>query len=177
VALRAAGESLGYPELSQLLRRRGVAEGGRNVAQMRELFRRMVFNILLDNTDDHEKNHALLVNDAGQYELSPAYDVLPSGQGLGYQQLRVGESAADATMTNAVSMCNQFSLTRAAAHEEIRNVASVVSGWREHFAALGVSPGDIELLGEHIDRPFLRDQRAEFRAVPITGFAGRKKTL
>ena len=58
------------------------------VQQMHELFRRMVFNILLDNTDDHEKNHALLVNDAQQFELSPAYDVLPSGQALGFQRLR-----------------------------------------------------------------------------------------
>jgi serine/threonine-protein kinase HipA len=55
VALRAAGEPLGYPELSQLLRRRGVAEGDRNIAQMRELFRRMVFNILIDNTTTTRK--------------------------------------------------------------------------------------------------------------------------
>ncbi len=162
VALRAAGEPLGYPELAQLLRRRGVAEGDRNASQMRELFRRMVFNILLDNTDDHEKNHALLVNDAAQYELSPAYDVLPSGQGLGYQQLRVGESAADSTLENALSMCSQFALDLAGAEEEVRRVARVVATWREHFAALGVSRGDIELLGEHIDRPFLREQREEF---------------
>jgi len=47
---------------------------------MRELFRRMVFNILLDNTDDHERNHVLLVNDAQTYELSPAFDVLPSAR-------------------------------------------------------------------------------------------------
>ena len=58
------------------------------VQQMHELFRRMVFNILIDNTDDDEKNHALLVNDAQQFELSPAYDVLPSGQALGFQRLR-----------------------------------------------------------------------------------------
>lgn len=57
---------------------------------MHELFRRMVFNILIDNTDDHEKNHALLMTATGEYELSPAFDVLPSGQALGYQQMRVG---------------------------------------------------------------------------------------
>jgi serine/threonine-protein kinase HipA len=162
VALRAAGEPLGYPELSQLLRRRGVAEGDRNVSQMRELFRRMVFNILIDNTDDHEKNHALLVNDAAQYELSPAYDVLPSGQGLGFQQMRVGENAADSTLSNALSMCSQFALELGAARQEVRNVIAAVAHWREHFASVGVTRGDIELLGEHIDRPFLREQREEF---------------
>lgn len=99
VALKAAAERLGYPELAQLLRRRGVVAGGVNAAQMRELFRRMVFNILIDNTDDHEKNHVLLVDDAQQYELSPAFDVLPSGQALGYQQMRVGTREADSTTT------------------------------------------------------------------------------
>lgn len=49
VALRAAGEEMGYPELAQLLRRRGVVRDGVSQAQMRELFRRMVFNILIDN--------------------------------------------------------------------------------------------------------------------------------
>ena len=90
VALRAAGERYGYPELAQLLRRRGVVERDVYLAQMRELFRRMVFNILIDNTDDHEKNHAVFLTDAQQYELSPAYDVLPSGQALGFQQIDAG---------------------------------------------------------------------------------------
>ncbi|HYQ28588.1 MAG TPA: HipA domain-containing protein [Polyangiaceae bacterium] len=162
VALSAAGESYGYPELAQLLRRRGVVEGERNAEQMRELFRRMVFNILIDNTDDHEKNHALLANDAGNYELSPAYDVLPSLQGLGYQQLRVGSDGADATLTNALSMCAQFGLKRSAARSEVARVAQVVTGWREHFASAGVRAGDLELIAEHVDRPFLREQREAF---------------
>jgi serine/threonine-protein kinase HipA len=162
VALKAAGETLGYPELAQLLRRRGTVEGGRNTTQMRELFRRMAFNILIDNTDDHEKNHALLVTDAASYELSPAYDVLPSAQGLGYQQLRVGVDAGDSTFDNALSMSRQFGLDRAAAQAELRSVAAVVAAWREHFASAGVSASDIEMLGEHIDRPFLSDQREAY---------------
>jgi serine/threonine-protein kinase HipA len=162
VALKAAGETLGYPELAQLLRRRGTVTADHNVAQMRELFRRMVFNILIDNTDDHEKNHVLLVNDALEYELSPAFDVLPSGQALGYQQMRVGEQGADSTLENALSACGQFGLTRAAAQREIRAVARIVGGWRTHFSDVGVSGGDIELLGEQIDRAFLREQREAF---------------
>ncbi len=162
VALKAASENQGYPELAQLLRRRGVAAGGVNVQQMRELFRRMVFNILLDNTDDHEKNHALLVNDAQQYELSPAYDVLPSGQALGYQQMRVGEDGADSTLDNALSMCALFALKRDEAVGEITKVASVVSDWKAHFQQCGVTGRDTELLVEQIDRAFLQTQREAF---------------
>ncbi len=159
VALRAAAEPMGYPELAQLLRRRGIQDEGRNVQQMHELFRRMLFNILMDNTDDHEKNHVLLVNDAEQFELSPAFDVLPSGQALGYQQLRVGTEGPDSTLENALSMCAQFALKPAQARDEVRRVAHVVAGWQAHFMSVGVTPGDIELLADQIDRPFLREQR------------------
>jgi serine/threonine-protein kinase HipA len=159
VALRAAGDQFGYPELAQLLRRKGVAQGNRYARDMRELFRRMVFNILIDNTDDHEKNHALIVTERGQYELAPAFDVLPSGQALGFQQMRVGEQAADSTLANASSMSALFGLKSDEAAREAGAVARVVSGWREHFAACGVAPADIELYAEQIDRPFLREQR------------------
>lgn len=162
VALRAAGEAPGYPELAQWLRRRGVAAGGRNLAQMHELFRRMVFNILIDNTDDHEKNHALLMADSGEYELSPAFDVLPSGQALGYQQMRVGTHAADATLENALSECAQFGLKKSDAVAQVRRVCAVVAGWKAHFAHTGVTAADIASLEGQIDRPFLREQRAEF---------------
>lgn len=159
VALRAAAEPFGYPELAQLLRRKGVAQGERYVADMRELFRRMVFNILMDNTDDHEKNHALIVTGRQQYELSPAYDVLPAGQALGLQQMRVGRQDADSTLENALSMSALFSLESDEAAAEVRKVAAVASGWKEHFRACGVTAADIDQYAEQIDRPFLRHQR------------------
>jgi serine/threonine-protein kinase HipA len=163
VALRAAGEQFGYPELAQLLRRKGVAQEDVYVRDMRELFRRVLFNILIDNTDDHEKNHALIVREREQYELAPAFDVLPSGQALGFQQMRVGEQAADSTVDNALSMSAVFGLKKDEAVKEARMVARVVSGWKEHFAACEVTAADIELYAEQIDRPFLRNQREEAR--------------
>lgn len=163
VALRAAGEPFGYPELAQLLRRRGVVERDLNVAHMRELFRRMLFNILIDNTDDHEKNHALQVQDSQQYELSPAYDVLPSGQALGFQQMRVGDREADSTIDNALSQVAMFALNKNEALKEVRAVVRVVDDWKQHFKRCGVTRGDIESCAEQIDRPFLLDQRAQYR--------------
>lgn len=164
VALRAAGERFGYPELAQLLRRRGIVENDAYLTHMRELFRRMVFNILIDNTDDHEKNHAVLVTDSQQYQLSPAYDVLPSGQALGFQQMRVGEQEADSTLANALSMSRMFALSRDEAIKEARAVARTVDQWQQHFKKCAVTRGDIELCAEQIDRPFLKDQRSELLA-------------
>jgi serine/threonine-protein kinase HipA len=163
VALRAAGEPFGYPELAQLLRRKGVAQGERYARDMRELFRRMVFNILIDNTDDHEKNHAIMMTERQQYELSPAFDVLPCGQALGFQQMRVGEQAGDSTLANALSMSALFGLKGDEAADEVRTVAAVVSRWKEHFAVCGVTPRDIEYYAAQIDRPFLEEQREEAR--------------
>jgi serine/threonine-protein kinase HipA len=162
VVLRAAAERFGYPELAQILRRRGVTQRDTYAADMRELFRRMVFNILLDNTDDHEKNHALLMTDAQQYRLAPAYDVLPSGQALGFQQMRVGEEEADSTIANALSMSQLFGLDKNRATKEVRVVARCVDQWKEHFKKAGVSRRDIETYAEQIDRVFLKDQRKEF---------------
>ena len=165
VALKAAGAGLGYPELAQLLRRRGVAAGLQGRAQMAELFRRMVFNILMDNTDDHEKNHVLLMTDRGELELSPAFDVLPSGHALGFQQLRVGVDGTDATLANALSEHAQFGLNRRDAEAQVRQLVAVVAAWKTHFAEAGVSPLDIESLAQQIDRPFLADQRRAWGGV------------
>jgi serine/threonine-protein kinase HipA len=157
VALKAAGAELSYPNLALLLRRRGSTDVNRN--QMHELFRRMVFNILIDNTDDHEKNHVLLVTENQQYILAPAFDVLPMGQSLGYQSLVVGEQGAESSIENALSAAAQYWLTPQSALAEARRVAKVVDGWRAHFAAQGLSKKVIDELAHHIDRPFLLGQR------------------
>jgi serine/threonine-protein kinase HipA len=159
-ALRAAGEEPGYPQLAQLLRR--LAPAGEIRKQQEQLFRRMVFNILMDNTDDHEKNHALLRQADGHYLLSPAFDVVPSAQGLGYQAIVVGEQATESTLLNALSQARQFGLKPDAAHAILQEVSTGVARWKEAFKAMGVSGQDIALLAQYIDGDRLRLQREEF---------------
>jgi serine/threonine-protein kinase HipA len=169
-ALRAqtiAGQEpeLGYPGLAQLLRRAGVAEDGLNLLDRQELFRRMVFNILIDNTDDHEKNHALMVvapARQGKYRLAPAYDVLPTNSGQGYQEFIVGTDLRDSTLSNAMSQCELFGYTPAQAAADVARVIKVVDGWRKHFAQHGVSDADLESLAERIDGDPLLGQRQTF---------------
>ncbi len=164
VALRAEASPFGYPELAQLLRRRAPVEEGIAKAQMRELFRRMVFNILMDNTDDHEKNHVLLMDDAQHLLLAPAFDVLPACQGLGYQQMRVGRDGVDSTIENAVSEAALFGLSAGEARAQAAQVAGVCGAWKLHFAHAGVSAADIEYLSRFIDRDFLLAQRTGLAA-------------
>ena len=157
VALKAADTELSYPALAQLLRRRGATATHR--AQMRELFRRLVFNILVDNTDDHEKNHVLLVTPEQDYVLAPAFDVLPMASSLGYQAMVVGERGAESSIENALTAAAQYWLTPKDALAEAARVAQIVDRWREHFIACGLSVASIEELTRHIDRPFLLEQR------------------
>jgi serine/threonine-protein kinase HipA len=171
VVLRAAASDLGYPELALLLRRRGAATLQR--AHCAELFRRMVFNILIDNTDDHEKNHAVLMRDDGQYVLSPAYDVLPTAQSIGQQQIRVGVQQTESTIENALSEVSSFGLTIAQAQKMVRRVATVVSSWQVHFRETGVSTRDIEGLARSVDRVFLREQRDAWSGKPTSSPARR----
>ena len=156
-ALRAVGSDFSYANLAQYLRR--YAPAAEAQAMERTLFKRMVFNILMDNTDDHEKNHALVFSAGKSPRLAPAFDVLPSCQNLGYQQIGVGERGAESTLENAMSAHKAFRLSAVQARSAVREVANVVDNWRQHFESLGVSARDIEVLGASIDRTFLMEQR------------------
>ena len=157
---------LGYPGLAQLLRRSGMADDDQNLRDMQQLFRRMAFNILIDNTDDHEKNHALRVlapTRQGKYRLAPAYDVLPTNSGQGYQEFIVGTAQRDSTLANAMLQCTLFGYTPAQAAAEVMRVIQVVDGWRQHFAACGVTHADLDSLAERIDGNALLGQRRGFK--------------
>ena len=177
-ALRAetvAGQELqlGYPGLAQLLRRAGVAQDGASLLDMQELFRRMVFNILIDNTDDHEKNHTLMVVEPtrqGKFRLAPAYDVLTTNSGQGYQEFIVGADQRDSTLSNAMSQCELFGYTPPQAAAVVVRVIQVVDGWRKHFAQCGVCDADLGSLAERIDGDQLLGQRQAFKPADYATF-------
>lgn len=166
-AATAAGSEpeMGYPQLARILRRVGVSHGDAHLEDARELFRRMVFNILVDNTDDHEKNHSLLVVDPtanGKLRLAPAYDMLPTNSGQGYQEFVCGVDGQESTLSNAMSQCEAFGLQPAEAAAQVVQVIGVVNTWRTHFEAIGVSKNDLESLAERIDGEELLGQRRAF---------------
>lgn len=169
-AIRAASASgaepeMGYPELARILRRVGITQNDINQKDARELFRRMVFNILIDNTDDHEKNHSLLVVnpfDYGRLKLAPAYDILPTNSGQGYQEFICGVHGRDSTLENAMSQCEAFGMLPNEAAPEVAFVIETVNAWRAHFEQVGVSRQDISSLAERIDGNELMAQRTQF---------------
>ena len=75
----------------------------------------MVFNILVANTDDHEKNHALLCHTKGRtmkLELRPAYDVAPTGSGALAHQFMVSETSREPSLPKAMGGAESFDLSR-----------------------------------------------------------------
>ena len=158
-----AGETphYGYPQLARALRR---FAGQKTVnSQLLELFRRMVFNILIANTDDHEKNHSLIVRAKGVLELSPAYDIVPAGSGATDHEFLIGETSSVPSLREAMSVCSQFGLAPAVAAQAVVKIIRIIGTWKTHFRACGVSRNDIAELESVIDREDLLEQRTNFR--------------
>jgi serine/threonine-protein kinase HipA len=182
-AIRAATPAgiepeMGYPQLARILRRVGVSQGDAHLADAQELFRRMVFNILVDNTDDHEKNHSLLVVNPsanGRLRLAPAYDVLPTNSGQGYQEFICGADGQESTLANAMSQCDAFGLQPAQAAAQVAQVIGVVNTWRAHFESIGVSKSDLDSLAERLDGDELLNQRERFDAGEYQGAPPKRK--
>ena len=159
-ALAAAGLTESYGALANLLLRQ--AHPDRQKVQREELFRRTVFNILMDNTDDHERNHCLRLGWDGYYDLPPAFDVAPTLLNMGTQSMIVGQHGAQSTLENALTDLSEFSITRARAIELIEAVAQTVDQWPRHFLQHGVCAADMEQLAASVDRDALKQQRAAF---------------
>jgi serine/threonine-protein kinase HipA len=129
----------------------GIAEIGRAISQTpietsHELFRRMVFNILIGNIDDHLRNHGFIYSQEKKlYSLSPAFDLLPN-QESGPQYIGVGAQGRASTMTNAISQCTRFYLNKDQALAIINDVYSVVANWKKVFQECGVAKKDIHVL-------------------------------
>lgn len=114
-----------YLSLADAVRKRSV----RAREDLIELFRRVVFNILVDNSDDHLKNHGMLHVKADLYELSPAFDLAMQLTNLGYQQLIVGPQGTHATVTNALAGAPRFGLETTQALSIIEEVRAALAEW------------------------------------------------
>jgi serine/threonine-protein kinase HipA len=157
----------GYPQLARALRRSG--EPRTLKAQLHELFARMVFNILVANTDDHEKNHALLCHIHGRtmkLELSPGYDIVPTGSGALEHQFMISNVSRAPLLSEAMSVADDFELSPREAGAAILKLIAVVNHWQLHFRSLGVTEPDIAELAAHIDAPDLLAQRRTFSIDP-----------
>jgi serine/threonine-protein kinase HipA len=130
---RSDGEGgASYLELVELLQR----QGSDTLRDTHQLFRRVVFNILIHNTDDHLRNHGFFIEDLG-VRLSPAYDVNPS---VDRDDLTLAidetETACDVEIARAAHA--MYALTLKAADGLIAEVQAAVGTWQDEAASLGI---------------------------------------
>lgn len=112
-----------------------------------ELFRRMAFNALCANTDDHPRNHAFFV-ERRQVRLTPAFDLVPRQiRSARYDlALRCGEYGTEASVRNLLSRTEPFGLSPQNSRRILGEIQDVFAGWREHFGQLGVTERDLREL-------------------------------
>ena len=117
--------------------------------QAQELFRRMCFNALISNTDDHPRNHAIIAK-AREWKLSPAYDLTPSTPvSLEQRDLALicGDQGRFANANNLLSQCERFLLSPAEAEAIITGMETTVrDSWYDVMRAEGVSERECGLL-------------------------------
>lgn len=157
-----AARQKSYGELAQAIRQYGQPNLIR--ANTRELFARMVFNILVNNDDDHLRNHGFLWypwhktgQRSGGWALSPLYDVMPRPTLASerYLFLGVGQQGRAATLDNAHSSHAQFGLSRSEANQIIARLWHTVREWRVAFESFGLPATTIEAAASafrHIDQ-------------------------
>jgi serine/threonine-protein kinase HipA len=114
-----------------------------------QLFRRMVFNVIGSNNDDHTKNISFLMDETGQWNLSPAYDVTfaynPSNLWLSQHQLSINNKRRDITRNDLLSLAAQMNVKKA--NEIIENVRDVISKWNEYASNSGIAGSQIKAIG------------------------------
>ena len=110
----------------------GCVNAGKN---LRELYRRVAFNVMFGNTDDHFRNHGFLLTSKG-WTLSPAYDINPGAKS--YQCLLIDQSTEESDIKVLLSACNNYMLEEQEASEIIEEVRAAIKDWRKTATALQV---------------------------------------
>lgn len=124
---------------------------------LRELFQRMVFNILVYNNDDHLRNFGFLSSGRDRWDLSPLYDVVPANVNTQHYTLAmaIGVDGKKASITNAVSQCERFRIEPEEARTIIGKMQEVASSWREHFKNVGIKESELKALeNSFAEKPF-----------------------
>lgn len=119
---------------------------------LEQQFRRMVFNLVARNQDDHVKNIAFLMDRAGRWRLSPAYDVTwsynPAGAFTSRHQMTVNGRREGFEAGDLEATSRHAGLPRSRWRRILSEVVDAVSTWPEVAADLGVSPDRIEAIAE-----------------------------
>ena len=108
--------------------------------QAEEMFRRMVFNVVARNQDDHTKNISFLMDKNGVWRLSPAYDISwsynPEGLWTSQHQMSINNKWTDITLGDLLTVASAMNIKRP--REIIEKIIDVVAHWSDYATPLGI---------------------------------------
>lgn len=141
-----------YLEIAEALRRQGAAPND----DLKELWRRVVFNVLISNTDDHLRNHAFLYESQKGWRLSPAYDMNPMPLDVKPRILSTAIDPEDnsASLDLAFAAAEYFGLKKDEAKAIAAEVGAAVGQWRQEAQKAGIAKTAIDRMAsafEHKD--------------------------
>ncbi|HEX2692236.1 MAG TPA: HipA domain-containing protein [Kofleriaceae bacterium] len=121
------GDTRSYLELAEVLQRSGAAPA----RDLEQLWRRVVFNVLVSNVDDHLRNHGFL-HEPGGWRLAPAFDLdpVPTDVRPRGHALAIDEDDPGAPLPRVLAIAPQFNIKAARARAIVREVAAVTRRWR-----------------------------------------------
>ena len=120
---------------------------------LEQQFRRMVFNVVARNQDDHTKNISFLMNKQGEWSLSTAYDVVysynPSGAWTGSHQMSINGKRNGFSRDDLLAVAKRFNISRSFARRAIEEVAAAVARWPEFARVANVPEKWARQISEH----------------------------
>lgn len=132
-----------YEQVFQVMRRLHLP-----YSQAEEMFRRMVFNVVARNQDDHTKNISFLMDKNGKWRLSPAYDVSwsynPAGKWTSQHQMSINNKWTDITMNDLLAVALAMNIKRP--REIIARIIDVVANWNSYAKPLDIPIQTIETI-------------------------------
>src|SRR5262249_52623208 len=152
-------ETRSYLEIVDSLRQHGAAPK----ADMEALWRRLVFNILISNTDDHLRNHGFLYAGQEGWRLSPAYDLNPVPVDIKPRILTTAINEDDNTTSLALAMdvAEYFDLKKEKAKTIAAEVGKVVSKWQDEAARQGIGKTEIERMASAFEHEDLKQAQGK----------------
>lgn len=143
-----------YPEMVEAL----SAEGSSGKHDAHALYRRVVFNVLISNIDDHLRNHGFLRREAAGWSLSPLYDVNPVPSHIKARILATNIDLDEGTCSLDLleSSCSFFALTLGQARAIIKEVATATATWREVAKSVRARTGEVSLMESAFEHEDLR---------------------
>jgi serine/threonine-protein kinase HipA len=140
---RADGVRGSYLEIADVIARHSPSAAN----DLRELWRRMAFSVLISNFDDHLRNHGFLRTTTAGWSLSPAFDLNPDPRpGERHLSTAIDFDDTEARVDLLLEVASEFRLTPAHALDALQAVSAAVGRWRAVADELGVSDDEIALM-------------------------------